>query len=211
VAAQPGHGQGNVRRTGMNTLAKALTKADGILTLILKIITITLLVVLTLIITANILLRIFPFTSLHWSDEIVEMCFAALVFYGAAGVWMVKGHFSVGDWIRKVVKNERARSAYRLLLELISLAFACILVYYSMNLVIRAREVTAVFQIPKKVLYSCMPVSGLIMIAYSIVYVIRAAIGIVNPGSPAALVTATKPEDAPAAAPKKPPKAARIE
>lgn len=49
---------------------------------------VTLFVVLTAIITANVLLRIFPITSLHWMDEIVEMCFAGLVFYGAAGVWM---------------------------------------------------------------------------------------------------------------------------
>jgi TRAP-type C4-dicarboxylate transport system permease small subunit len=173
----------------MHALLKTLARADAILTLILKIITVTLLVALTLIVTANILLRIFPFTSLHWADEIQEMCFAAIVFYGAAGVWMVKGHFSVGDWIGKVVKNERARSAYKLVLELISLAFTFVLFYYSLNLVLRAREVTSVFQIPKKVLYSCMPVSGLIMMAYSIVYVARAAIGAVDPKSPLAAQT----------------------
>jgi TRAP-type C4-dicarboxylate transport system permease small subunit len=181
----------------MNALVKALEKADRILTLILKIITIALLATLTLIVTANILLRIFPFTSLHWSDEIVELCFAALVFYGAAGVWMVKGHFSVGDWISKVVKSERARCAYRLLLELISLAFACVLFYYSLNLVLRAREVTSVFQIPKKVLYSCMPVSGLIMMAYSIVYVVRAAAGVVDPKSPFAARSAAAAAERP--------------
>jgi TRAP-type C4-dicarboxylate transport system permease small subunit len=161
-----------------------LDRADRILTAIVKWITIVLFAALTAIITANILLRIFPFTSLHWSDEIVEMSFAALVFYGAAGVWMVKGHFSVGDWISRIVKNERARGVYRLLLELVSLAFAVVLLWFSLSLVIRAREVTAVFQIPKAVLYSCMPVSASIMVAYSIVYVVRTAIATAREAAP---------------------------
>jgi TRAP-type C4-dicarboxylate transport system permease small subunit len=168
---------------GMPRIMKILQKADQILTLVLKSITILVFLVLTGIITANILLRFFPITSLHWLDEIVELCFAALVFYGAAGVWMVKGHFSVGDWFSKISRSLRARSAYRLVLELITLLFACVLFYYSMNLMMRAREVTAVFQIPKRVLYSCMPASSLIMVAYSIVSVIRAVLGIVNPAA----------------------------
>ena len=187
----------------MDTVGKIFRKIDSLLIVILKVITVTLLLAIALIVTANILLRIFPFTSLHWSDEIVELSFAALVFYGAAGVWMVKGHFSVGDWIGKIVKNGRARSVYRLHLELISLLFAFVLFYYSMNLVIRAREVTAVFQIPKKVLYSCMPAAGIIMMAYSLVYVIRTAIGIFSPKSPLAIGAAApgaiKPEPAPEA------------
>ncbi len=177
----------------MSNLIGILDRADRILTAILKWITIALFVALTAIITANVLLRLFPITSLHWSDEIVEMSFAALVFYGAAGVWMVKGHFSVGDWISRLVRDERARGVYRLLLELISLLFAGVLFYYSLSLVIRAREVTAVFQIPKAVLYSAMPAAALIMVAYSIVYVVRAAIAMVNPKALAAEEPGAKP------------------
>jgi TRAP-type transport system small permease protein len=171
-----------------------LGKLDSGLTAILKWLTIVLFFALTLIVTANILLRIFPVTSLHWTDEIVELCFAALVFYGAAGVWMVKGHFSVGDWIKKLVKNERAYNGCRLALELITLLFASVLFKYSLDLTIRAREVTAVFQIPKKLIYSCMPVSSLIMIAYSLVFVVRSAIGVASPKTFEAL-DALKPEE----------------
>jgi TRAP-type C4-dicarboxylate transport system permease small subunit len=173
----------------MREFLKILSTVDRVLTLVLKVITITFFMALTLIITANILLRIFPITSLHWTDEIVELSFAALVFYGAAGVWMVKGHFSVGDWFAKIVKSDRAKSAYRLVIELITLLFACVLFYYSMNLVIRSIELTSVFQIPKKVLYSPMPVASMIMIVYSITYVIRAVIGMVSPKALVALDT----------------------
>jgi TRAP-type C4-dicarboxylate transport system permease small subunit len=160
-----------------------LKKIDGAITFALKVITITLFVALTLIITANILLRYFPFTSLHWMDEIVEMCFAGLVFYGAAAVWMAKGHFSVGDWISKFIKKERAKLAYLLILEIICLAFAAIFLKYSFDITRKTMEVTAVFQIPKKVLYSCMPISSLIMVAYSIVNVIVLIAKIANPNA----------------------------
>lgn len=165
----------------MNQLVRALRVADQVVTTLLKVITIVVFLILTIVITANILLRIFPITSLHWLDEIVEWCFAALVFYGAAGVWMVKGHFSVGNWIARVTANERARSAYSLLVELLSLAFVCILFYYSMTLASKSMEATSVFQIPKKVLYSAIPISSGIMIIYSVAYVLRAAVGIVRP------------------------------
>jgi TRAP-type C4-dicarboxylate transport system permease small subunit len=169
----------------MKKLTEILGKTDHVLTAVLKYLTVTLFVVLTAIITANILLRIFPITSFHWMDEIVEMCFGGLVFYGAAGVWMVRGHFSVGDWIGKRVKSPGARAFYRLLVELISLVFVAVLFKYSLELAVRSGEVSSVFQIPKKVFYSAMPVSALIMMIYSIVNVAAQVIGIVRP-APAA-------------------------
>jgi TRAP-type transport system small permease protein len=176
-----------VRRLGMKAIVAALGAIDRGLTAVIKWMTIILFLVLTAIVAANILLRIFPITSLHWADEIVELSFAWMVFFGAAGVWMVKGHFSVGDWIGKVVKNERARSACRLALELITLLFALVFLKYSLDLTMRAREVTSVFQIPKKIIYACMPASTLIMAAYSIVFVARNIIGIASPKTLSAL------------------------
>jgi TRAP-type transport system small permease protein len=165
----------------MKKLAAGLARIDKVVTAILKWITIVLFLALTLIVTANVLLRIFPITSLHWTDEIIELCFAGLVFYGAAGVWMAKGNFSVGDWIGKLVKRERTKQAYRLLLELIVLGFAAVLFWYSLKLTLRAREATSVFQISKKVLYACMQISSAIMVAYSLVFVVKGVIGTFNP------------------------------
>lgn len=146
-----------------------LKSLDMIIATVLKSVTITFFLVLMAIVTANIVLRYLPITSLHWMDEIVELCFAGLVFYGAAAVWMTKGHFSIGDWISKLVKNETAKRWYRLLLEVICFIFAAVLFYYSLKITVRTQEVTSVFEIPKKVLYLCMPISSLIMIVYSLV------------------------------------------
>jgi TRAP-type C4-dicarboxylate transport system permease small subunit len=142
---------------------------DRMLLIALKALTITCFVIVTILVTANVLVRFFPVVSLHWFDEIIELFYAYLVFYGAAALWISRGHISVGDWIGgKIIKKETGRHLYRMALESVVLVFALIFFYYSLRLTVLARDVTNVFAIPKSVLYSCMPVAGVIMILYSI-------------------------------------------
>ena len=158
---------------------------------VLYLLTIALFITLTCILTANVSLRLvndfslfcarhdfpamaaavkalFPTASLHWFDEIVELCFAGLVFYGAAALWAVKGHFSVGDWISSRLPGNVSRSLYKLLVTCFSLAFIGIFFWFSLRLALRATELSTVFQIPKSWMYACMPISSLIMLAYSL-------------------------------------------
>jgi TRAP-type C4-dicarboxylate transport system permease small subunit len=176
-----------------------LKKIDDAVLIVIKVVTITLFVALTLILTANVFFRlmadlakrlediksplvnIVPVVSMHWMDEIVEMIFAALVFYGAAGVWILKGHFSAGDWIGKRLKNPRLRAAYRLLVDIIAFAFIAIFFWYSLNLVRRALEVTSVFQISRKIIYACMPISSGIMVLYSLKFIILGVMDMIKP------------------------------
>jgi TRAP-type C4-dicarboxylate transport system permease small subunit len=153
----------------METILKSLRCLDKILLGALKTITITCFVFLTLLITANVFVRFFPIVSLHWFDEIIELLYAYLVFYGAAALWINREHLCVGDWMSgRLIKSDMAISCYRLMLEVIGLIFTVIFFYYSTKLTSLALDVTNVFAIPKKILYSCMSVSGAIMVVYSI-------------------------------------------
>jgi len=154
--------------------------ADRVLLGVLKFVTISLFCVLTAILSLNIVNRFLPFTSFHWLDEIVELCFAGLVFYGAAAVWMRGGHFSAGDWISARLGSPRAKGLYRAATELAGLLFVLIFFRYSWQLAGKAQESTAVFQIPKFVLYSCMPVSAAIMTIYSAIRVVAEIIPVVK-------------------------------
>ncbi len=165
----------------MSDLTNALNRIDKILTSILKWLTIGFTAAITLIISADIFLRYVPLTTLTWKEEIIELCFAGLVFFGAAAVWMAKGHFTVGDFLVKKIKGERAKAAYQLGLEIFTLAFAAVLFWYSLQLSLRAYEATSVFNIPKKYIYLCMPASAAIMIAYSLGYVARNIITLKKP------------------------------
>lgn len=136
---------------------------------------------LTLLVSANVFVRFFPVASLHWFDEIIELLYAYLVFYGAAALWITREHFSVGDWIgRKVITNASARHVYRLILEMFVLVFALIFFFYSFRLTAMARDVTNVFAIPKRVLYSCMPIAAAVMIVYSIRNIVAEIIPLVR-------------------------------
>jgi TRAP-type C4-dicarboxylate transport system permease small subunit len=156
----------------MKRFSAALAAIDKLIGNVLKTISVAFFIILTVILSLNIVNRFIPFTSFHWLDEIVELCFAGLVFYGAAAVWMTRGHFSAGDWISKRLSKPAFVSLYHLVVELLSLVFMAVLLKYSWQIMARSQEATAVFQIPKAVLYSCMPISAAIMVAYSIVRVI---------------------------------------
>lgn len=132
---------------------------------------------------ANIIHSVVTINSFYWFDEIIELCFAALVFYGAADLWCSKLHFSVGDWISPRIKNVRMKHVYKLLILIISATFMAILFWYSMKLTLRTNQVTTAFQIKQWILYSCVPVSTSIMLIYSIVDVIVETKSVIKGGT----------------------------
>ena len=145
-----------------------LGAVDRVVAAVLKWICIVLFAAIAFILTLNIVVRFAPFMSMHWFDEILELLYGALIFYGAAAVWVTHGHFSVGDWISKHLKSVGARFCYRLLVECISLIFIVIFFWYSLDLVLRTDEQTTAFALSKKWLYACMPITGGLMVLYSL-------------------------------------------
>lgn len=111
---------------------------------------------------------VMPMASLHWFDEIVEMCFAGLVFYGSAALWATKGHFSVGDFISRRLPGHITRAVYKIIVTTVSVVFIAIFFWFSTRLTLRSTELTTVFQIPKSLLYACMPVSSFLMLLWSL-------------------------------------------
>lgn len=165
----------------MGKITKTLLFADRAILFALKVVTIISFVLLTVLITANVFVRFFPVVSLHWFDEIIELLYAYLVFYGAAALWILRGHISVGDWIEKSISRPHLRHLYRIVIEFLVLLFASVFFYYSLRLTILALDVTNVFAIPKRILYSCMPVAGAIMLIYSIRNIVVEVIRIGKP------------------------------
>jgi TRAP-type C4-dicarboxylate transport system permease small subunit len=158
-----------------------LARLDRALALTLKWICIALFVAITFILTLNIVVRFVPVMSMHWFDEILELLYGALIFYGAAAVWIQHGHFSVGDWLSQRLRSIPARMAYRFVVELCSLVFMVIFLKYAFDLTVSAEEQTTVFSMPKKWLYACMPITGTIMVIYSVKNMVLALLQIANP------------------------------
>lgn len=162
-------------------LSRLLAAIDAGLVACFKWLCVILFAVLTLIIAANVFVRYVPIMSLHWLDEIVELSFAWMVFFGSAAVWILKGHFSAGDWISKRIKRPRGKAFYRLAVDCISFVFMAIFFRYSAQLVARSSEVTAVFEFPKKIIYACMPISAGVMLLYSLRFIVEGIVRVVRP------------------------------
>ncbi len=151
-----------------HTIFYTLNRLDNILTRVLKWICIGLFIAITLILSLNIFVRFVPIMSMHWFDEILELLYGALIFYGAAAVWVTHSHFSVGDWLSKHLTSVRARFIYRFVVEAMSLVFIAVFFKYAFDLTLQTEEQTTAFAMSKKWLYSCMPISGGIMVLYSL-------------------------------------------
>lgn len=152
----------------MTAILGVLARLDRALLLVLEVICIALFAAITVILTLNIVVRFVPVMSMHWFDEILEMLYGALIFYGAAAVWVAHEHFSVGDWLSKYLPGTRARLLYRFLVEACSVVFIAVFFWYALELTLQTSEHTTAFAIPKAWLYACMPITGAIMLVYSL-------------------------------------------
>ena len=164
-----------------NSVFLFLNHVDRTLVTALKWVCIALFVAITLILSLNIFVRFVPIMSMHWFDEILELLYGALIFYGAAAVWVTHSHFSVGDWISKYLASVRARFVYRLIVECISLMFIAIFFWYAWELLLKTDEQTTAFAMSKKWLYACMPITGGLMVLYSLKNMYLELARVVNP------------------------------
>lgn len=127
---------------------------------------------LLLLLAGNVFVRIFPVTAFYWFDEVVEWMFAWMVFFGAAALWARDDHFRL-EWISEKLKERPVGHLVAAALEVISLFFIAIFFYQSLQLTLAARDWTPVFNVSRRFLYACMPVSGAIMVGYSLRKILR--------------------------------------
>ncbi len=151
----------------MNKLRINLEILDNAMGKTLRIICITCFCILFFLMMGNVFVRYFPVMSFHWFDEIVEWTFAWLVFFGSAALWRDKEHFRI-QWIQDKLQKKQFGKLIKAFLDLLSVFFFIILAYQGYKLTSRAMDWTAFFNIPKKIIYSCIPISGFIMLIYSI-------------------------------------------
>ena len=159
----------------MDTAGKTLgflSAFDRGLVTVLRTICVVCFVMLLLLLSGNVFVRFVPVMAFYWFDEVVEWTFAWMIFFGAAALWARNEHFKL-DWINEKIKGTRPGHLVAALLEVVSLIFLAIFFYQSARLTILAKDWTPVFNVSRRCLYICMPVSGLIMVGYSIRNVVR--------------------------------------
>jgi TRAP-type C4-dicarboxylate transport system permease small subunit len=150
-----------------------LKKADAVVGRILSALMIATTASLMLLVTFIVVIRLFSLGSAAWTDEVVEFFFGWLVFLGAAALWREKGHFAITMVPDLVLKTDRQRKILALITEFLCLPFLILFVYESYVLIDGASDTSPVFSISKAYWYVVMPISGVIMGAYSIARVVQ--------------------------------------
>ena len=154
-----------IETDGRNLLDKSIVTA-------LRIICVTCFAMLFLLLTGNVFIRLFPVAAFFWFDEIVEWMFAWMVFFGAAALWARDDHFRL-DWLCAKCRGTVGGHLLSVTVELLALTFVAIFFYQSLRLTTLAKDWTPFFNVPRACLYVCMPVSGAIMVGYSVRNVLR--------------------------------------
>ena len=169
----------------MKTFTSFLTTFDRRLVQLMRIICLCCFTLLLLLLAGNVFVRIyagfyeripsfirFPIIGFYWFDEVVEGTFAWMVFFGAAALWARDEHFKL-EWLSSKMTGTRTGHLVVGGLELISLFFLLTFAYQSLRLTILAKDWTPYFNVSRRFLYVCMPISGCIMVGYSLRNVIR--------------------------------------
>jgi len=156
----------------LSKLVKCAGMIDRGLMFLLRVICIGCFTLLLLILAGNVFVRYFPVAAFYWFDEVVEWMFAWMVFFGAAALWARDEHFRL-EWINSKIKGTRKGHLVAAVLELVSLLFIIVFFYQSLRLTMLARDWTPVFNVSRRYLYVCMPISGAIMVVYSFRNIIR--------------------------------------
>lgn len=147
----------------MISLLKTL---DKILSTIMK----TLVIVLCIGIAVVLLMRVvIRFTPVHfqisWTDEIVEMMMAWMIFTASAEIMRDGGHFRV-ELLQERFAGKKWVDVLNFFISILGIIFIGSLFHYSIQLVQRAVQFTPILKISTRWLYACIPVNCAIMLIY---------------------------------------------
>jgi TRAP-type C4-dicarboxylate transport system permease small subunit len=144
-----------------------LKRADRTLEAVLRWVSTVCLAILTVLVCSLVFVRFFPIISLDWSDEVVELAFAWMVFLGTAAVWRSHEHIAI-DFIPQALAGSRVGRALDLVLGLLSLGFLAVFTWQGWRLTVLARDTSPMLTLPRPLWYAVLPVSGLVMIGYTL-------------------------------------------
>lgn len=122
---------------------------------------------LFVLILVNVTARTFSFAGFAWFDEIVQGLFAWMVFMGAAALWREGEHFRV-DWLETKLGTGPAGTALSIVVTFLSLGLLVAMTCYGYDLTARSRALTPILKMPTGLFYAAIPISGAVMVLYSL-------------------------------------------
>jgi TRAP-type C4-dicarboxylate transport system permease small subunit len=144
-----------------------LKKADQTLARVMRWGSISCMVGLLFFVSAGVFVRFIPISSMGWADEIIEFGFAWMVFLGAAALWRARSHFRV-EMLSERLAGKKLGRVLEIFLSLLALVFLLVFTYEGVLIAIRATDRSPILEFPRTLWYLSIPISGMIMIGYTI-------------------------------------------
>lgn len=142
-------------------------KAEQALASIMRWGSIGCLVGLLFFVSAGVFVRFIPISSMGWADEIIEFAFAWMVFLGTAVLWGARSHFRVEVLPQRLARKRLGR-VLEIFLSLCAIVFLLVFTYEGGLIAIRATDRSPILELPKTLWYMILPISGAIMIGYTL-------------------------------------------
>jgi TRAP-type C4-dicarboxylate transport system permease small subunit len=142
-------------------------KAEQVLTFIMRWGSIVCLVSLLFFVSAGVFVRFVPISSMGWADEIIEFAFAWMVFLGTTVLWGARSHFRV-EVLPERLAGKKLGRVLEIFLSLCAFVFLLIFTYEGGLIAIRATDRSPILELPRTLWYMIIPISGAIMIGYTI-------------------------------------------
>ncbi len=143
-----------------------MTRLEQFVEGVLRLVATASLVVLFVLILINVVARSFELAGFAWFDEVVRGCFAYMVFFGAAALWIRRDHFQV-DWLELSLPGQRSKWLLRSFVAILSLGFFYVMTWYGYVLFYKANALTPILQIQERIFYAAIPISGAVMALHS--------------------------------------------
>lgn len=148
-----------------------MKRADHYLGQVLRAVPIACLAALFVLIFINVIARTFQLAGFAWFDEVIKGLFAWMVFIGAAALWRERDHFQV-LWLSEILSTNTSRRL-QIVVVLLGLCFVAVMTWYGASLTMKANAQTPILAMPTMLFYAAIPISGTVMIVYSLADLFR--------------------------------------
>ncbi len=155
-----------------------MTRVEQGIGVVLRAVAVSALVGILVLMVASVANRFYPVGSLDWSDEIIELMLVWMIFTGTAEVWRIHQHFAV-DIVPLMLRGSRYERPYGAFVTLAGLVFIATFTWKSLDLFLRADDLSPYFSLSRRLWYGAMPLNGVLMVAFSL----RQLWGVVGGGS----------------------------
>lgn len=152
-------------------VCKKLDNVADLINIIMSKTVLTLLLGMLVIINLQIISREF-FTAFSWTEELSRYLLIWSSFFAATVAYRKGAHIAI-TFVVKLFR-EKQRQITKLIMDLLSASFFIVMVYYGFKMIsMEIYQRSPAMQVPMRVIYLCVPISGIIMLYYALIEILK--------------------------------------